>query len=122
MSGAKKKATQKKLIKVVTIDCAEPVEDDIFDIASFDQFLRERIKVNGKAGLLGESVSVAREATSITVTAKIAFSKSYLKYLTKKYLKKQLLRDYIRVIAKTKTSYTLRYFNIHDEEQAAPAE
>lgn len=37
-------------------------------------------------------------------------------YLTKKFLKKQLLRDYIRVIARTKNGYFLRYFNFHNSE------
>ena len=36
----------------------------------------------------------------------------YLKYLTKKYLKKNNLRDWLRVVANTKTSYELRYFNV----------
>jgi len=38
--------------------------------------------------------------------------------LTKKFLKKQQLRDYIRVIAGAKNSYDLRYFNIHNDEEA----
>ena len=45
-----------------------------------------------------------------------AFSKRYLKYLSKKYLKKQQLRDWLHVIANTKTSYELRYYNIHEQD------
>ena len=37
----------------------------------------------------------------------------YLKYLTKKFLKKNNLRDYIRVVATAKGSYELRYFQIN---------
>ena len=37
-------------------------------------------------------------------------------YLTKKFLKKQHLRDYIRVIARQK-GYYLRYFNFHNDEE-----
>ena len=40
----------------------------------------------------------------------------YLKYLTKKYLKKNNLRDWLRVVASTKDSYELRYFQINNEE------
>jgi large subunit ribosomal protein L22e len=43
-------------------------------------------------------------------------SKRYLKYLTKKFLKKSSLRDFIRVVADSKNSYDLRYFNIRNEE------
>ena len=41
-----------------------------------------------------------------------SLSHRYLKYLTKKYLKKNNLRDWLRVVANTKTGYELRYFNV----------
>ena len=42
----------------------------------------------------------------------------YLKYLTKKYLKKHNVRDWLRVIAsnKDRNVYELRYFNIGENE------
>lgn len=39
----------------------------------------------------------------------------YLKYLTKKYLKKNLLRDTLRVISTSREGYELRYFQIGNE-------
>jgi len=38
--------------------------------------------------VLGDNVKVTRDKTKITVTSEIPMSKRYLKYLTKKYLKK----------------------------------
>jgi large subunit ribosomal protein L22e len=35
-----------------------------------------------------------------------------LKYLTKKFLKKNSLRDYLRVVAASKDVYQLRFYNI----------
>lgn len=69
--GKKKGAT-------FTIDCAKPVEDKIMDIASLEKFLQERIKVGGKAGALGDSVTVTREKNKISVTSDSNFSKRYL--------------------------------------------
>lgn len=56
--------------------------------------------------------------TKITVVAEGAFSKRYLKYLTKKFLKKHNVRDWLRVIASSKdrSVYELRYFNIASDE------
>ena len=48
----------------------------------------------------------------ITVASNVAFSKRYLKYLTKKFLKKNMLRDGIRVVASSKDVYQLRFYNI----------
>eukprot|EP00246_Nothoceros_aenigmaticus_P003370 TRINITY_DN144_c0_g1_i1.p1 TRINITY_DN144_c0_g1~~TRINITY_DN144_c0_g1_i1.p1 ORF type:complete len:131 (+),score=28.46 TRINITY_DN144_c0_g1_i1:64-456(+) len=108
----------KKKPSTFTIDCGKPVDDKIMDIASFEKFLLERIKVGGKAGVLGDAVSVTRDKNKISVTSEAAFSKRYLKYLTKKYLKKHNVRDWLRVIAhdKDRNVYELRYFNIADNE------
>ncbi|CAG7895752.1 unnamed protein product, partial [Brassica rapa] len=110
-----------------TIDCSKPVDDKIMEIASLQKFLQERIKVGGKAGALGDSVSITRDKSKITVTSDGQFSKThcgflcmcrYLKYLTKKYLKKHNVRDWLRVIAanKDRNLYELRYFNIAENE------
>ena len=55
---------------------------------------------------------------TIVVESKIPFSKRYLKWLTKKYLKKQELKEFLRVIATSKSTYQLKYFNIQNEEAA----
>lgn len=46
-----------------------------------------------------------------------ACPRRYLKYLTKKYLKKNNLRDWLRVVANSKESYELRYFQINQDEE-----
>lgn len=66
---------KKKGSTTFTIDCAKPVEDKIMDIASLEKFLQERIKVGGKAGALGDAVTVSREKSKITVTSDSTFSK-----------------------------------------------
>lgn len=68
--------------------------------------------------MLGDSVAITREKTRIVVTSEVAMSKRYLKYLTKKYLKKHNVRDWLRVIAsnKDRSVYELRYFNIADQD------
>ena len=82
-----------------------------------EAFLRHRIKVNGgKAGVLGDAVRISRDKTKLNVEAEAPFSKRYLKYLTKKYLKKQQLRDWLHVIASSKNAYELRYYNIHEQD------
>lgn len=81
---------KKKQILKFTLDCTHPVEDGIMDAANFEQFLQERIKVNGKAGNLGGGVvSIERSKSKITVNSEVPFSKRYvrqwLSYGVKKY-------------------------------------
>ena len=75
----------------------------------FTDFLTQKIKVGGKTGNLANAVTVSKDKNNVVVEAKIDFSKRYLKYLTKKYLKKQQMREYLRVVATNKNTYELRY-------------
>ncbi len=80
------------MVRSFTIDCTKPVEDKVFNTTNFAEYLRQRIKVNGKTGHLGESVKVTNDDKKVHVKVDIAFSKRYLKYLTKKYLKRHSLK------------------------------
>jgi len=117
---ANKKGTKtgKKSTLKFTIDCKLPIEDNVIVLKDFSSFLEQRIKVDNKTGNLGTSVTVSMDKESIVVESKIPFSKRYLKYLTKKYLKKQDLKEFLRVIAVNKNTYALRYFKINNEEAA----
>ncbi|CAE8594641.1 unnamed protein product [Polarella glacialis] len=118
VKGLKKKQVLKgkKVTLKFTIDCSQPADDNIIEAKDFEKFLTNRIKVDGKTGNLGEKVSISREKAKITVSAESPFSKRYLKYLGKKYLKAQQLRDFLRIVAPTKTSYEMRYFNINEDK------
>merc|ERR1719356_431400 len=108
VKGLKKKASAKgkKVTVNFVVDCAQPVDDNIMDPKGLETFFNERIKVNNKIGNLGEKVKVSREKSKISVAAELPFSK--------KYLKKQQLRDFLHVIAPSRKTYELRYFNIND--------
>ena len=110
-----KAAKGKKSVAKYVIDCSLPVSDNVIVLNDFTDFLQQKIKVDGKTGNLANAVNVAKDKNSVVVEAKIDFSKRYLKYLTKKYMKKQQLRDYLRVVATNKNSYQLRYLQLDAE-------
>jgi len=120
----KSKRVAKKPITKFFIDCKQPVEDGIMDPANFEKFLHDRFKVStgtiAKPGVLGDKVSIGREKARLHVTLhhETRVPKHYLKYLTKKYLKKQQLRDWLRVISNTPNTYELRYYNIQENEES----
>ncbi|XP_015727510.1 60S ribosomal protein L22-like 1 [Coturnix japonica] len=120
--GPQKDRKAKKATWKFCLDLTHPVEDGIFDSGNFEQFLKEKVKVNGKTGNLGNTVHIERLKNKITVTSEKQFSKRYLKYLTKKYLKKNNLRDWLRVVASDKETYELRYFQISQDEEGSDSE
>ncbi len=111
-TSAGKKAAKTKALKY-TIDCSQPRVDGVMAVDEFQQFMHERIKVNGKTGQLGDSIGLSADREKLFVTTNIPFSKRYLKYLTKKFLKKMRLRDYLRVVATNKHTYAMRYYKIN---------
>ena len=102
------------------IDCALPIEDNVLVLGDFESFLSQKIKVDGKTGNLGANVTVSKAKDTIVVESSVPFSKRYLKYLSKKYLKKQDMREYLRLVASNKNTYTMKYLNIANDEAAAP--
>merc|ERR1711976_91174 len=89
MAPAKKSGKKaKKVSHAFTIDCTHPVE--------------------GKPGNIGKNVVISSSKTKINVNADIDFSK--------RYLKANNLRDWLRVVADSKSSYQLKYFNINQDE------
>ena len=113
-----KKKGSKKTTSKFYIDCKLPIEDNVIVLKDFESYLTQNIKVDNKKGNLGSNVTVGLDKESLVVESKIPFSKRYLKWLTKKYLKKQDLKEFLRVIATTKNTYQLKYFNIQNEEAA----
>lgn len=113
------KRTQEKEKKRSTyvIDCTLPVKDKVFQAKELVEYFLNRIKVAGKTKNLGKSVGVAcDDGKKIKVNAEIPLAKRYLKYLAKKFLKKQEVRDYLRLVAPNKTSYEFKYFKMESGE------
>jgi len=87
-------------------------------MAQFEKYLHDRIKIGKKTGQLAASnVVISRDRNKLTVAspADLGFSKRQLKYLAKRYLKKQQLKDYLRVVAPSKLTYEMRYYKISSD-------
>ena len=116
-----KKSTKKPAEKVkksaYTIDCTLPVKDKVFQAKELVEYFLNKIKVAGKTKNLSKSVNVAcDDGKKIRVNAEIPLAKRYLKYLAKKFLKKQEVRDYLRLVAPNKAAYEFKYFKMESSE------
>ena len=61
-------------------------------------------------GKLGENVKISRSEGIVTIEVENgATAKRQLKYLTRRYLRKQTLSNYLRVIAPKKDTYQIKY-------------
>ena len=95
--------------RVFKIDCTptakiwqSETDDGSVLLQQFREYLAEHIKVDGRAGNLGEKVRVELRDLTLVITAYVHFSKSYFKYLTKRFLKAKQIRDHMRPVASAK--------------------
>lgn len=77
----------------------------------------EHIKVDDIVGNLGDEISVSEDGNKVIVVSTAKFSGKYLKYLTKRFLKKNQLRDWIRFVSVKKNQYSLQFYSIAEDEE-----
>ena len=68
-AASAKGSAKSKTATTFTIDCTKPVDDKIMDIAQFEKFLLDRIKVDGKTGQQPPLLSVNNCVTSCVSVA-----------------------------------------------------
>lgn len=115
----KKEKSYKKYY--VNFDAA--VSNSLLALESAVKYLNNNIKVNGLKGKLSDSVKVGatdkgdKQKNTILIQAdnKMKFSKRYIKYLVKKFLKKENISLYLRVIAQGSSTYIVKLFNRNSE-------
>lgn len=97
-----------------TLDPTHPLEGGFLILEILHIFLLEKVKVNGKARNLG-NVHIECFKNKMIFPEK-QFSKSYLKYRTKRYLKKNSLHGWLYVVVSDSETYELYYFKISQDE------
>lgn len=63
------KGQKRKIALKFTIDCTHPAEDSILDVANFEKYLKEHVKVEGKTNNLGNHVVIARDKTKVAISS-----------------------------------------------------
>ena len=100
-----------------TIELGVAYEDDLLVAKELADFLKTSIKINGKKGNLQDQVTIAVNKDKLSVNTKVQFAKRYIKYLVKKYLKKNDILEYLKVIATDKQTYKIKYIKLGENEE-----
>ena len=105
-----------KSYKRFTVDFNNPVENKLLTLESAKKYMEQNIKVNGLKGKLGETIKLSmtekKEKTQntlvISVDSTIQFSKRYIRYLVKKFLKREGIAKYLTVSSTAPSAYTVK--------------
>jgi large subunit ribosomal protein L22e len=118
-ANAQKVAKKKeKSYRKYYVDLNQAVSNSLLSLEAAIKFLNQSIKVNGLKGKLGDSVKVSqtdkkdkqKNTLVVAVDNTMKFSKRYVKYLIKKFLKRESISSYLRVIASGPSGYLVKLF------------
>jgi hypothetical protein len=103
----------KKTSRVI-LDVKTPVEKTLIVMPHVEDYFKRSLKVKEMGsvkGKLGDSLSVKAEGDKLLFTMQgEAIPKRQIKYLARRYLNKEKLHNYLRVVADGKDSYKIKFW------------
>jgi large subunit ribosomal protein L22e len=110
-----KKDSKQLSYKKFTVDFTSPLENKLLTLESVLHYLQTNMKLNGLKGKLGKSIIINlddlkknKNAIVISVDSSLKFSKRYIRYLVKKYLKKEGIAKYLTLSATSPGAYAVK--------------
>ncbi len=101
------------------VDLNQAVSNNLLSVEAAVKYLKQNIKVGGLKNKLGDSVQVdstdkkdkQKNTIVVSVDNTMKFSKRYVKYLIKKFLKRENISLYLRVISSGSNGYLVKLFS-----------
>jgi len=125
IQGDKTKQKKEKNFRKYHVDFNAAVSNNLVSLEAAIKYLQKNIKINGIKGKsdaenfvkVSSTDKKDKQKNTILVQADNAmkFSKRYIKYLVKKFLKRENISLYLRVIANGSSSYIVKLLNRNTE-------
>ena len=109
---------KQKIYKKYSIDFSGPISNNLLALESVAKYLELNMKINGLKGKLGDSIKiniVDKNNIMIQVENSIQFSKKYIKYLTKKYLRREGIEHYLTINSNSPNTYIVKIIKKNNE-------
>ena len=111
-----KKDSKQVSYRKFTVDFTSPLENKLLTLESVQKYLQINMKLNGLKGKLGKTILIntdektgkSKNTISISVDSSIKFSKRYIRYLIKKFLKKEGIAKYLTLSATSPGAYAVK--------------
>ncbi len=122
---AKKVEKKAKAYRTFNVDFDQAVSNNLMSLDTATKYFSQNIKVNGLKNKLDDFVKVntsdkrdknKKNNINVQVDAKMKFSKRYVKYLVKKFLKRENISLYLRVVANGANSYVVKLYSKNTEQ------
>jgi large subunit ribosomal protein L22e len=110
------KEAKQKNYKRYTVDFNAPVENNLLTLESALKYMQSNMKINGLKGKLGNTIKINltdkkdknKNSLVFSVDTTIQFSKRYIRYLVKKFLKREGIARFLTVSSTAPNAYTVK--------------
>ena len=123
---AETKEQPKTSYKVFNVDFNSPCSNNLLTLEGAEKYLKSNFKINGLKGKLEDKNAKIKVAMTdkkdkrkntivISVDNKLQFSKRYIKYLVKKYLRREGIARFLTVSSTAPNAYTVKVIKKNEE-------
>ena len=110
------KEAKQKNYKRYTVDFNAPVDNNLLTLESALKYMQSNMKINGLKGKLGNTIKINltdkkdknKNSLVFSVDTTIQFSKRYIRYLVKKFLKREGIARFLTVSSTAPNAYTVK--------------
>jgi len=112
---------KEKVYKKFFVDFSEPLDNKLLSIESAMKYLNSNMKIDGLKGNLKDFIKISvddkrnKKCLLIQVDNQMQFSKKYIKYLVKKFLKREGIVKYLTVLSSSPNSYEIKVLKNNNE-------
>ena len=123
---AEQKEQPKTTYKVFSVDFNSPCSNNLLTLEGAQKYLISNFKINGLKGKLEDKNAKIKVAMTdkkdkrkntivISVDNKLQFSKRYIKYLVKKFLRREGIARFLTVSSTAPNAYTVKVIKKNEE-------
>ena len=110
------KEAKEKIYKKFMVDFNSPIDNNLLTLETALKYLQSNMKLNGLKGKLGNTIKIHatdkkdknKNTLVISVDNSIQFSKRYIRYLVKKFLKREGIARFLTVSSTSPNAYTVK--------------
>jgi large subunit ribosomal protein L22e len=110
------KDAKQKSYKKYTVDFNSPVDNNLLTLESALKYMQSNMKNNGLKGKLGNTIKISitgkkdknKNTLIVSVDSQLQFSKRYIRYLVKKFLKREGIARFLTVSSTSPNAYTVK--------------
>ena len=121
----KKVEKKAKTYRTYHVDFDQAVSNNLMSLDTAVKYFSQNTKVQGLKNKLEDFVKIStsdkrdknkKNNVNIQVDVKMKFSKRYIKYLVKKFLKRENISLYLRVVSNGPNSYVVKLYSKNTEQ------